>query len=160
MAAIMTGSTPAVPGRYVSLACVLTACIALAPAGCASADIAQDGPTTPPNVQRRVSSNVITAEDIAQSSASISVLEILQRYVPGFRLVGQVGRPGGETRVSILGMGSPVFVLDGIVLDRPDMALSLNPRDVQQIEVLKHGASTALLGLRGSEGAVVIETKH
>lgn len=149
----MNGSTPAVPGRYASFAGILTACAVFALTGCASSNPFQDDPEATPNIAQRTDGNVITAADIAQSPTSTSIQQILQRYVPGFRITG-------DNSVSILGMGNPVFVLDGITLERPDMALGVNPRDVERIEVLKHGASTALYGFRGSNGAVVITTKR
>jgi len=155
----MNGSPPSVLGPYGSTGWILAACAVLI-AGCASSSAARDDPATTPAANRRTSANVITADDIARYPTSNSVLDILHLHVPGFNVTGQAARPGGGTGVSILGMGDPVFVLDGIILDRPDAALGINPRDVERIEVLKHGASTALFGFRGSNGAIVITTKN
>jgi TonB-dependent SusC/RagA subfamily outer membrane receptor len=149
-------------GRYFAFACIsaAAACAAFAFAGCVSPDLLQDEPTAAPNVAQRSSANIITADDIAQSPSNASIQEILRRYVPGFWVAGQSARPGGATQVSILGMDSPVFVLDGVILELPDMALAMNPSDVERIEVLKHGASTAMFGFRGSNGAILITTKQ
>jgi TonB-dependent SusC/RagA subfamily outer membrane receptor len=128
--------------------------------GCASSNPIRDDAVATPTNPQRVSSNVITADDIAHYPNSTTVQEILQFHVPGFRVTGDLARPGGGVGVSILGMGTPVFVLDGIIVDEPSIALGINPRDVERIEVLKHGASTSLFGFRGSNGAVVITTKN
>jgi len=149
----MIGSTPAVLGRYASFTGILTTCAIFVLGGCASPNPFQDDPEARPDIAQRREANVITANDIAQSPTSTSIQQILQRYVPGFRVTGQ-------NSVSILGMGNPVFVLDGVTLEQADMALGVNPRDVERIEVLKHGASTALYGFRGSNGAIVITTKR
>ena len=155
----MNGSTPSVSRRCSSTRWILTASTMLF-TGCASSSAVRDDAAETPPVPRRVSSNVITADDIAHYSNSTTVQEILQFHVPGFRVTGDLARPGGGVGVSILGMGTPVFVLDGIILDQPGIALGINPRDVERIEVLKHGASTSLFGFRGSNGAVVITTKN
>jgi TonB-dependent SusC/RagA subfamily outer membrane receptor len=63
---------------------------------------------------------------------------------------------------SIKGNGEPLYVIDGIpqhsvangVLD------DIDPRDVQSIEVLKDGSSTAVYGARGANGVILITTKR
>ena len=148
----MNGSTPAVPGRLGTTARLLGTCLALVSYGCASPNPFQDDPEATARTAPSYS-NIITADDIAQIPTSSSIGEVLQRFVPGFRVTGQ-------STVSILGMGNPVFVLDGVMLEQADIALGVNPRDVERIEVMKHGASTAQFGFRGSNGAIVITTKR
>jgi TonB-dependent SusC/RagA subfamily outer membrane receptor len=148
----MNGSTPAVLGRHGTTVCLLATGFALVAAGCASPNPFQDDPAATARTAPAYS-NVITADDIAQIPTSSSIGEVLQRFVPGFRVTGQ-------SSVSILGMGNPVFVLDGVMLEQAEIALGINPRDVERIEVMKHGASTAQFGFRGSNGAIVITTKR
>ena len=148
----MNGSTPSVFGRHGTFACLIATWFLLASTACASPNPYQDDPNATPQTAPSYS-NVITADDIAQVPTSSSIGEVLQRFVPGFRMTGR-------SSVSILGMGNPVFVLDGIMMEQADIALGLNPRDVERIEVLKHGASTAQFGFRGSKGAIVITTKR
>jgi len=74
---------------------------------------------------------------------------------------------GGGITVRIGGPNSfmmnedPLFVVDGVPMEvGPSGTLSwLNPHDIQSIAVLKYGADTAIYGVRGSNGVIVITTK-
>ena len=65
----------------------------------------------------------------------------------------------------------PLFVLDGVPFGRDangvvDQAAidrimgTLNPADVEDIEVVKRGAAMAACGVRGDDGAILIRTKR
>lgn len=68
---------------------------------------------------------------------------------------------------SISGSSSPLIVLDGIPVPsggfagytNDNMLANINPADVESIEVLKDGASTAIYGSRASNGVILITTK-
>jgi TonB-dependent SusC/RagA subfamily outer membrane receptor len=107
---------------------------------------------------RRVSSRVLTAEDIRRDPTVTTVEELLERHFPGLYLRRRF-EPGGSISVQMLGMGTPLFVVDGIPLSEGHESLGINPRDVETIEVWKHG-NVALYGFRGSNGVVIITTKH
>ena len=53
-------------------------------------------------------------------------------------------------------LSQPLYVVDGIFFDNIN---SLNPADIQQIDVLKDASSTAIYGARGANGVVIITTK-
>ena len=61
-----------------------------------------------------------------------------------------------------MGSNEPLYIVDGTpVLPGPNGGLiGINPRDIASIEVLKDAGSTAFYGLRGSNGVIVIKTKH
>jgi len=63
---------------------------------------------------------------------------------------------------SIHGGNTPLYVLDGVVIDPgPNGYLTgVNLNDIESIEVLKEPAETALYGMRGSNGVIVIKTKR
>ncbi|HYT83517.1 MAG TPA: TonB-dependent receptor plug domain-containing protein [Gemmatimonadales bacterium] len=65
-------------------------------------------------------------------------------------------------RSSIYGDNEPLYVVDGMpVTTSPGRGLSwLNPGDVQRIEILKDASATALYGMRGANGVVLITTRH
>ncbi len=65
-------------------------------------------------------------------------------------------------RSSIYGDDEPLYVVDGMpVTTSPGRGLSwLNPGDVQRIEILKDASATALYGMRGANGVVLITTRH
>lgn len=86
--------------------------------------------------------------------------------------VNQVtGTPGGGVAINIRGAGSvgagddPLYVVDGFPLspefDQYSNPLStINPDDIESINVLKDAASTAIYGSRGANGVILITTKR
>jgi TonB-dependent SusC/RagA subfamily outer membrane receptor len=73
----------------------------------------------------------------------------------------------GGYAVRVRGVGSfasgeePLWVVDGMQVDHRGRGLSwLNPADVVRIEVLKNAVDTAIYGVRGSNGVIVITTKR
>lgn len=88
--------------------------------------------------------------------------QALQGRASGVEVSNTVGAPGGDVRIrirganSVLGDNSPLFVVDGFV--GADFS-TVNPNDIQSIEVLKDAASTAIYGSRGANGVVLITTK-
>lgn len=75
--------------------------------------------------------------------------------------------PQGDIRVVIrgtshlTGSNEPIYVVDGmIVVSTPGRGLAgISPYDVASIEVLKSGAATAIYGMQGANGAVLVTTK-
>src|SRR5207247_8037786 len=57
---------------------------------------------------------------------------------------------------------APLYVVDGVPVETsPNGTLTwLNPEDVESITVLKYDASTAIYGVRGSNGVILIKTKR
>ena len=112
-----------------------------------------------------------------------NVLNALQGKVAGVTISSVGGGPGQGATIRIRGINSidvtqtndPLFVIDGIILDNSTSTLGagsgynvrsvgnrasdINPEDIESINVLKGGAATALYGLRGANGVVVITTK-
>ncbi|MGH2623824.1 MAG: TonB-dependent receptor plug domain-containing protein, partial [Sphingobacterium sp.] len=73
-------------------------------------------------------------------------------------------QPGGDATIKIRGNnsmqygGSPIYVVDGIVMESDFNMVNLN--DITSVNVLKDASSTALYGSRGAQGVVVITTKR
>ena len=63
---------------------------------------------------------------------------------------------------SIYGNNEPLYVLDGIPIQPgPGGTLAgISPYDIESIQVLKDPADTALYGMRGANGVIVIKTKR
>ena len=97
--------------------------------------------------------------------------QLLQGKVAGVNVSNVSGEPGAAQNVIIRGIGSlrsgttPLFVVDGFVLDNRSGGLAsnplnfLNPSDIQSIDVLKDASAAAIYGARASNGVVVITTK-
>lgn len=89
--------------------------------------------------------------------------QALQGRASGVQVSNTVGAPGGDVRIrvrganSVLGDNSPLFVIDGFV--GADFN-SINPNDIQSMEVLKDASSTAIYGSRGANGVILITTKN
>ncbi|KQT20546.1 hypothetical protein ASG31_17415 [Chryseobacterium sp. Leaf404] len=88
--------------------------------------------------------------------------QALTGQIAGVKTRATSGKPGEALEVRVRGTASisannsPVYVVDGIVVD--DIA-NISPDDVQSIDVLKDAASTAMYGSRGSNGVVIVTTK-
>ncbi len=100
--------------------------------------------------------------DALLAKGSSSVMEALQGQIPGVNITTNSSRAGGGFTMEIRGQnsikgGSPLYVVDGIVVDNIDF---LNPADLERIDVLKDASSNAIYGSRGSNGVVLVTTKQ
>lgn len=109
------------------------------------------------------SPSTVTSDEIARQPA-VSLEQLLAGRIAGVIVTaapsgGISVRIGGPT--SFMLTGEPLYVVDGVPIEPgPNGTLSwLNPRDIASIEVLKYGASTAIYGVRGANGVIVIKTK-
>jgi len=107
---------------------------------------------------------VLTADDIRRSPGQ-SLEQLLLARVPGLIITRA---PDGHAVLHLRGtttfMGDeePLFVIDGIPLG-PNAAGNLaviNPHDIETVQVLRDAAATALYGIRGANGVIIIRTKQ
>lgn len=88
----------------------------------------------------------------------------LQGQMPGVTVTSNTGQPGeSQMKVTIRGLGTngnaaPLYVIDGVPSDA-NGAGSLNPGDIESIDVLKDAASAAIYGAQAANGVVLITTK-
>jgi TonB-dependent SusC/RagA subfamily outer membrane receptor len=107
--------------------------------------------------------NTVTSEDI-EKNPSEPVEKLLQAKVPG---VWVTRTPDGGIAIqlrgqsSIYGENQPLYVIDGVPINPgPNGALTgINPHDIESIQVLKDPAETAMYGMRGANGVIVVKTK-
>ena len=105
----------------------------------------------------------VTSEDI-QRTPGQPIEEILKGRVAGVT----VTRTDGGISVRIRGASSlyassePLYVLDGIPIQPgPGGSLQgIDPYDIESIQVLKDPTDTAIYGMRGANGVIVIRTKR
>lgn len=92
------------------------------------------------------------------------LLENYLRKVAGVSVSGS----GNNARVTIRGVKSinlgpqePLFVIDGVPVEGglSNAQSMVQVRDIDRVTVLKDGSSTAIYGMRGSNGVIVIRTK-
>ena len=103
----------------------------------------------------------VKSEDLKQLPMQ-RVDQALQGRAPGVMVLNPSGQPGGKTTIRIRGMNSingsnqPLVVVDG--LQGVDIE-SLNPNDIESIEILKDASATAIYGSQGANGVLMITTK-
>jgi TonB-linked SusC/RagA family outer membrane protein len=105
----------------------------------------------------------INAETIAK--LPVPSLDLaLQGRAAGVQVTANDGAPGGNTTILIRGVGSlasggnnPLYVVDGYPLDGG--INNFNTNDIATIDVLKDASATAIYGIRGANGVVIITTK-
>jgi len=103
----------------------------------------------------------VKGEDI-QKMSSISVLSSLQSQTPGVSIVQSSGMPGEGYKVTVRGLGTignsnPLYVIDGIAGGDIN---TLNPSDIESVDVLKDAASAAIYGARAANGVILVTTKR
>lgn len=91
---------------------------------------------------------------------SNSIVEAIQGLMPGVT-VRNGGAPGQNPIVEIRGIGSfgnsnPLYVIDGMLADAN---VTINPDDVETIQVLKDASAAAIYGSRAGNGVIIITTK-
>lgn len=108
------------------------------------------------------SASTLKSKDIEKSQVS-SVSRLLQGTASGVQSIASSGQPGSDASIYIRGVGSinasstPLYIVDGAPYD--GSLNSINPADIESINVLKDAASTALYGSRAANGLVIITTK-
>lgn len=134
--------------------------------------------------KRRLTSAItsLKMDDIKVAGLS-SVDKMLEGHVPGMIFMQNSGQAGAAPKVrirgtsTVLGNQEPLWVVDGIVQSDPvnvdpsqlndldfvnllgNAISGLNPDDIEQIDVLKDAAATAIYGVRAANGVIVITTK-
>lgn len=121
----------------------------------------------------------VSSEELTRT-APTSLDQALQGRAAGVQVTQVSGRPGGETSIRIRGSSSinagnePLYVVDGMLITSDNGQTnaggtagsglnglsSINPGDIERIEILKDASATALYGSRGSNGVVLITTKR
>ena len=113
-------------------------------------------------------------KDLTGSVASVNSAKIKDLAVTRLdqALIGKIagvqvkpvsGEPGSPPQVRIRGVGSisagstPLYVVDGFPMTSIE---TINPNDIESIDVLKDASATAIYGSRGSNGVIIVNTKR
>ncbi len=102
----------------------------------------------------------VKGEDIARLNTT-SPLQAMQGQTPGVNIQSTSGQPGSDMKVIIRGLGTvgdsdPLYLIDGVGGD----ISTVNPADIESIDVLKDAASAAIYGAQAANGVVLVTTKH
>ncbi len=113
----------------------------------------------------------VKAEELTQLPIS-NVAQGLQARVSGVQISQNTGAPGGNISVRIRGTNSingnsePLYVVDGIQISNGgginDVSplSTINPNDIESVEVLKDASASAIYGARAANGVILITTKR
>ncbi len=94
-----------------------------------------------------------------------NAFEALQGKAAGVDITSNE-RPGtvGSIRIrgerSLTASNDPLYVVDGVPLMSASGIETLNPRDIESIDILKDASATAIYGSRGANGVVIVTTKQ
>ena len=104
---------------------------------------------------------VVNAEDLNKTPAA-SAAQQLQGRAAGV-VVGSTGSPGSSTMVRIRGIGTvndngPLYVIDGVSTRNQNLN-TINPNDIESMQVLKDASAAAIYGAQASNGVILITTK-
>jgi len=106
-----------------------------------------------------------------------SVDQLLKGAAAGVQVTQTSGQPGGGVSIrvrggsSVQGGNEPLYVLDGFPLYNSSASAgtlsgtplnplaSINPSDIETVDILKDASATAIYGSRGANGVVIITTK-
>lgn len=118
----------------------------------------------------------VRKKDLTGSVAKADMNELLNTPVGSFdqtlggRIAGvnvssSEGTPGGTMNIVIRGNNSltqdnsPLYVIDGFPVEDAAIASTINPSDIESLDILKDASATAIYGARGANGVVIITTK-
>ena len=117
-------------------------------------------------VQKKVSSvgSIATAkgDDLLKIGSVNSVSEALQGQMPGVVAINSTSKPGAD-KASLLirgkstwGEAAPLVLVDGIERDFNDVDVN----EIESISVLKDASATAVYGVKGANGVILLTTKR
>jgi len=113
-----------------------------------------------------ISSSVSTVSKDKINAVPIPSLDqVLQGQAAGLNIQVQSGQPGASGfiqlrgRTSINGNTEPLFIIDGIPVDE-DNFRSLNPNDIESVNILKDASASAIYGSKAAGGVIEIRTKQ
>ena len=106
----------------------------------------------------------VKADDVMRTPVG-SISNILGGQMSGLTTVQYSGEPGADAAdIFVRGKdtwadSSPLIQIDGVVRTASDMA-QLDPNEIESISILKDASATAVFGIRGANGVVLITTKR
>jgi len=130
--------------------------------------------------KRDISGSIATISNESLENTPVkNVMSALQGRASGVQVVSNSGAPGDGISVTVRGQSTlnsgnePLYVVDGVPVESNSLSqlngyeshglnplADINPQDIESIEILKDGSSTAIYGSRGANGVVLITTKR
>jgi TonB-dependent starch-binding outer membrane protein SusC len=110
-------------------------------------------------------------EAVVRAAPTTAVANALQGKAPGVQVVSNSGAPGSGASVRIRGSNSitansePLYVVDGVPFGQGSSGTdnplaSIDPSNIESMQILKDASATAIYGARGANGVVLITTRR
>ena len=104
----------------------------------------------------------VSADDL-DGKTRLRAEDALKGMAAGVNVTSASGQPGSKSMIRIRGIGTinssePLYIIDGMPTDQNGME-SVNPNDIESMEVLKDAASGAIYGARAANGVILVTTK-
>lgn len=135
--------------------------------------------------RRKLASSILSIKGAdLMGGEYLSIDKMLQGRLPGVAVMNMSSTPGAAPKIRIRGSSSitgnrePVWVIDGIILEEtvnisteelnsPDKINlignaigSVNPEDIERVDILKDASATAIYGIKAANGVIVVTTKR
>ena len=114
----------------------------------------------------------VTGEELRKTSPT-TIDQALQGKVAGVMVQQVSGQPGGGVAIQIRGVSSisgnnaPLYVIDGVVIPSSgdpgsgsNPLNTINPSEIESIDVLKDASASAIYGSQATNGVIIITTKR
>ncbi|GGH26586.1 SusC/RagA family TonB-linked outer membrane protein [Sphingobacterium alkalisoli] len=132
------------------------------------------------NIQRRKTTGAISTvkgKDF-ENTPYATFDAMLQGRVAGLAVMSTSGEPGTNNIVNIRGssnlglannvISAPLYVIDNIIYDVNDFGSayganplqSINPNDIESVDILKDASASAIYGARAANGVIIVKTKR
>ncbi len=104
----------------------------------------------------------VSGEDLS-GRTRLRADDALKGMAAGVNVTSSSGQPGSKSMIRIRGIGTinnsePLYIIDGMPTDQNGME-SVNPGDIESMEILKDAASGAIYGARAANGVILVTTK-
>ncbi|GHT61814.1 SusC/RagA family TonB-linked outer membrane protein [Bacteroidia bacterium] len=130
--------------------------------------------------RKELTGSVASVDKIALQQSAVSMDDLLGGAISGVNVTQTSGQPGAGSEIRIRGGNSiyasnePLYVIDGFIYFSEKGATqagvagienslnplaSINPSDIESIEVLKDVSAKAIYGSRGANGVILVTTK-
>lgn len=118
-------------------------------------------------VRKRDLTGAVAKADVKEliSTPVSSFDQTLGGRIAGVNVSSGEGVPGAKMNIVIRGNNSltqdnsPLYVVDGFPVEDPSIASSINPADIESVDILKDASASAIYGARGANGVIIITTK-
>ena len=112
---------------------------------------------------------MVNGDDLAERPVT-SAAQALQGMMPGLQISSSSGSMDATTSINVRGTGtigqgssgSPLILIDGMTYSNIDTnpISTIDPNEVESVSVLKDASATAVFGVRGANGVIIITTRR